>query len=284
MNEDQNNNVNNPLNSYFRKPVIHMALPSKGKFYTPGSINIPPTGELPVYPMTALDEISYKTPDALFNGSAVVDVIKSCIPSIIDPWQIPQIDLSTILSNIRLASFGEELEIETVCPKCSEESTYSVDLRDVNDHLQFPDYNKGLSAGDLTVYFKPLTYKQVNDGGRLSFEEQQLSKAIIDSDLDEDEKIKRMTAAFKNISNYTIETLGDSINLIKTPGADVTEREYIIDYLQHCDRSIFNRIKERIIADRGISDIKPLKITCDNKECKHTYTQPFTIDPSHFFD
>ena len=77
-------------------------------------------GELPVYPMTALDEIAYRTADALFNGSAVADVIKSCMPNILDPWQISSADLDTILVAIRIASYGHEMDFTSKCPKCEE--------------------------------------------------------------------------------------------------------------------------------------------------------------------
>nr|NIU01198.1 hypothetical protein [Nitrosopumilaceae archaeon]NIU85959.1 hypothetical protein [Nitrosopumilaceae archaeon]NIV66026.1 hypothetical protein [Nitrosopumilaceae archaeon]NIX61800.1 hypothetical protein [Nitrosopumilaceae archaeon] len=53
--------TDNPLKQYFRQPTIHISLPSNGKYYSEGSIEIPESGELPVYPMTAIDEITYKT-------------------------------------------------------------------------------------------------------------------------------------------------------------------------------------------------------------------------------
>ena len=81
---------NNPLRQYFRQPAIYVRLPSAGQFYPPGALTIPANGEIPVLPMTAIDEITYRTPDALFNGSAVVSVIQSCVPSIKDAWQMPR--------------------------------------------------------------------------------------------------------------------------------------------------------------------------------------------------
>ena len=68
----------NPLSKQFRRPSLYFKLPSGGKFYQPGAIDLPDNKELPVYPMTAIDEITSKTPDALYNGTAVVDIIKSC--------------------------------------------------------------------------------------------------------------------------------------------------------------------------------------------------------------
>ena len=57
----------NPLRRYFRQPAIYIRLPSAGKFYPPGTLDMPANNELPVLPMTAVDEIVSRTPDALFN-------------------------------------------------------------------------------------------------------------------------------------------------------------------------------------------------------------------------
>jgi len=66
----------NPLKKYFRQPKIYISLPSQGKFYPDGSIEMTENGELPVYSMTAKDEMIIKTPDALLNGSSTVEVIQ----------------------------------------------------------------------------------------------------------------------------------------------------------------------------------------------------------------
>ena len=119
---------NNPLRQYFRRPALYISLPSKGKYYPQGTLDMPENGELPVYPMTAIDEITAKTPDALFNGNAVVDIIKSCIPSIKDPWNLPSTDVDTLLIAIRAATNGNDLEVESICPACDETGKYGVNL------------------------------------------------------------------------------------------------------------------------------------------------------------
>ena len=70
----------NPLKKHLRQPKIYIKLPSQGKYWHPNAIDFPESGELPVYAMTARDEITFKTPDALLNGQATVDVIQSCMP------------------------------------------------------------------------------------------------------------------------------------------------------------------------------------------------------------
>ena len=83
------NPAENPLFKHFRKPSIYLKLPSAGQFYTPGSLDLPVTKEIPVYPMTVKDELTLRTPDAVLNGQGMVEIIKSCAPNIKDPWKMP---------------------------------------------------------------------------------------------------------------------------------------------------------------------------------------------------
>ena len=158
---------NNPLQQYFRQPAIYIKLPSLGQFYPPGTLTTTETGDLPVYPMTAIDEITYRTPDALFNGQATVNVIQSCMPNIINAWAIPAMDIDTILVAIRIASYGHEMEFGTACPKCAAESNRALDLRSVLDRIQMPDYNKSIQTGDIEIYFRPMNYKNLNDNSQM---------------------------------------------------------------------------------------------------------------------
>ena len=271
----------NPLANYFRQPSIYIGLPSKGKFYSKGSIDIPKNGELPVYPMTATDEITYKTPDALFNGSAVVKVIESCVPNIKDAWEVPVVDIDLILTAIRIASYGHTLDIETTCPECKEEASYGFDLRAVIDNIKSPDYDKPLTIGDLEVYLKPLNYRDINENNIAQFEEQKLNAILQDAEMPEDEKLKLLTEAFKKVSELTIHSMTNSIDYIKTEDTVVKDKKHIDEFLHQCERQTFESIKERIVSLRIINDLKPLDIKCG--ECKHEYKQPFTLDMTNFF-
>ena len=171
-------NPNNPLSQYFRQPAIYIKLPSQGNYYPLGTLEMPTTKELPVFPMTAIDEITYRTPDALFNGQAVVNVIESCDPNIKDAWAIPAIDLDTILVAIRIASYGHQLDFSTACPKCNNDDEYGIDLRTVLDSIRAPDYTQPIKQGDIEIYFKPMTYKNMSDNNRIQFDEQRLFQNI----------------------------------------------------------------------------------------------------------
>src|SRR5210317_2475467 len=117
----------NPLQKHYRQPQLYLTLPSGGQWWPKNSIDWPTTGELAVYSMTAKDELAMKTPDALLNGQATVDVIQSCVPNIKNAWHAPSIDLDTILIAIRIATYGETMELTTKVPNTGEEKAFTID-------------------------------------------------------------------------------------------------------------------------------------------------------------
>ena len=127
---------NNPLKQYFRQPSNYIRLPSGGKYYPEEAIDFPENQEVAVYPMTARDEILLKTPDALINGQAVIEIIRSCVPNIKNPWVMPAVDLDACLIAVRMATYGDEFELDTKCPNCGEAWRFSVDLRTFLDQTQ----------------------------------------------------------------------------------------------------------------------------------------------------
>jgi len=271
----------NPLMQYFRQPSIYLTLPSRGEYWAKDSVNLPQNKELPIYPMTAIDEITYRTPDALFNGQAVVSVVQSCVPNIKDAWECPASDLNAILTAIRIASYGHNLELTTVCPKCSTADDYTLDLRGVLDQMTMPDFSKSVVYGDLEITFRPMTYRYQNETNQLQFENQRLLQMIPASDLPDEEKISRLNDVLKQITELTIEAIKYSIASIRTPNAMVTETEYIREFLKNCDRTLFNTIKDRVIALRETSELKPMQVKCQH--CENEYTQPLTLDMTSFF-
>jgi hypothetical protein len=275
------NQIANPLRQYFRQPAIYLRLPSGGAHWAAGSLDMPANGELPVLPMTAIDEITYRTPDALFNGQAVINVIQSCIPNIKNAWAAPGPDINAILTAIRIASYGHDLEIGSKCPNCGTESDYTIDLRNVLDQLKCPSFAEPLSHGDLTITFQPITYKTQNETNQAQFEEQKVMQLLPASDLPEQEKLARMHQVLQKITELTVKSLKWSIQSIRTPQAIVSEPEFIEDFLKNCDRALFNEIRDKVINLRLDSEIKPLKIQCI--ECDHQYDQPMTLDMTSFF-
>ena len=271
----------NPLKQYFRQPAVYLRLPSDGQFWPQGSLEMPANKELPVLPMTAIDEITYRTPDALFNGQAVVNVIQSCVPNIRDAWSAPGADINSILIAIRMASFGHEMELNSTCPACNNIDEYAIDLRIVLDGLQMPDYMTPLQQGDLEIALKPMTYRDQNDVNLNQFEQQRVIQSVTESDVSEEKKLDMLNNALKNITELTVSALKWNIASIRTPQVLVTDPDHIEEFLRNTDRKLFVTIRDLIIEKRSVSEFKPVKIKCVS--CNHEYDQTVTLDQTSFF-
>ena len=273
---------NNPLRQFFRQPAIYFRLPSQGQYWAPGALNMPENGELPVYPMTAIDEISYRTPDALFNGQAVINVVQSCVPDIKDAGKIPNMDLNPLMVAIRIASYGHNMDIGSTCPACKNEDEFSADLRVILDNLHCPDYSKTMNLGDLQIIFKPSTYEEQNKSAMEQFEKQKFLQQLGDGDFSEEERSRVLSESLKQITDLTMNLISKSIAAIQVPGATVTDHEQIKEFLRETDRQVFTKIRDHVIELTQESQIKPLNVECT--ECNHKYTQEINMDMSSFFD
>lgn len=271
---------NNPLKQYFRRPALYFKLPSNGKGYGPGVIDMPENGELPIYPMTAIDEITTRTPDALFNGVAVTEIIKSCVPNIKDPWKISQIDLDALLLAIKIASNGSNMEIETICPKCEETSKFDVNLSAMLGNYKAGEYNTPLVLDDVQVKFKPLDYKKINEASTNQFEVQKALAMIQDMESG-DVREDQTSQLIGRMQQLAMQLVIDTIEYIKVPEATVMEKEYIREYLSNCDKRTYETIRDHTIELKKSTDTKPLQFKCIH--CTHEYDQPFNINVSDFF-
>ena len=279
---------NNPLRKYFRQPKIYLKLPSKGRFYPPGTLEMPENGELPIYPMTAKDELLIKTPDALLNGQATIDVIKSCVPNIKDPWKMPSIDSDAILIAIRLATFGEKLDITTRVPNIGEERTFQIDLRSLLDQLIVFDFEPYVQiSNDLSIEIRPLTYKEFTDNSLKTFEEQRIFRLVNDETIPDDQKLQAFANSFKKLTDLTIDLVLNSIVAVDTPEGKVFDRNQIKEFFNNVDNSVFDKIMKHLEKMREGYAIKPFKAksTPDDLEkgAPEEYDIPITFDQSNFF-
>jgi len=270
----------NPLQNYFRRPALYLKLPSGGQGYPEGSIDLPDNGEIPIYPMTAIDEITSRTPDALFNGIAVTELIKSCAPNIKDPWHILQLDLDAVLLAIKIASNGDTMEIETVCPSCTEEGKYDINLTGLLGNYKPGNYAKTLDISELKIKFKPLDFTKINKAGSAQFEVQYQLNRISAMD-DSPERDKQSSELIKSMNDLARELVLESIEYVKTPNATVLDRSHIKEFLDNCDLKTYDQIRNYSVELKKSTETKPLHFQCIH--CQHEYDQPFNINVSDFF-
>jgi len=269
-----------PLKQFFRRPAIYIKLPSNGVGYGPGSLETPENGEFPVYPMTAIDTITTKTPDALMNGTAVCDIIQSCFPNVKNAWEVKSNDLDAMLIAIQIATNGGELEISSVCPQCEEESKYGVQLPKLLNSIK-SNYDKPLRINELQFVFSPLTFREVTANDHKQFAVQRELQTLNQID-DESERSLKSKDIVTMVSNLTLEVIARTIDKIILPDQTVVkDKNDFVEYLKNIDKKTFDTIRDYSISLRRDSQIKPLQTTCVH--CGHQYEQPFNLNVSDFF-
>lgn len=270
----------NPLKQYFRQPSNYIRLPSQGQYYPMGTIDMPENHEVAVYPMTARDEMLLKTPDALLNGQAIVDIIRSCVPSIKNPWMMPSADLDACLIAVRMATYGDNYEIDTNCPNCDEPWRFAVDLRVFLDQAMNFSWDDTITVNDLTFKIWPLSYDQVTKNQIRILEEQRAFNYVNSSELSDEEKIRLFNDSFRKLAILNLDLVASCVHEIITPGGSVTDENLIKEFFNECDRNTFTTIREKLDSLRTQDLIKPLQLKCQH--CEHEYTKSVAFDESFF--
>ena len=278
----------NPLANYMRQPKIYIMLPSRGEFWPKGSIEFPENGEFPVFSMTARDELLFKTPDALMNGQAVVDVIQSCIPAIKDAWVIPTIDLDTILIAIRLATYGEKMPFTHKVPGTNEEVEYEIDLRMLLDQQQNNQWIDQVAINsEFIICVKPLTYRHMTQTSIKSFETTRILSMVNDESISDEKKIEMFHNSFNNLTKVTVDLMSTSIFKIITADSEVTDARYISEFVNNADKEIFDVVQNHLNSLKLNNELKPLKFETTEEQqsagAPKTYEVPINFNDSDFF-
>jgi len=274
----------NPLAKHFRQPALYIKLPSNGRWYPPNTIDLPATGEIPIFAMTAKDELTMKTPDALMNGSSTAQVIRSCCPSILDPWKMPIVDLDTLLLAIRIATYGKELEFTAVCPHCTTKNEQNIDVSVMMDRINPGDWSRPVQAAGLSIKLRPLSYEEYNQNNMLNFDEQRIIQIVQSEDLNEAEKQSKFDEVFQKLITTGINAVSKNIEYITTPdGETVTDKAFILDFLNNCDKAVWDSIRAYLDNIKNDNKYNEVTLTCQNEECGKEFVTPFLFEQTNFF-
>lgn len=278
---DQQPVAKNILQNYYRQPKIYIKLPSQGKFYPPGSLDVSENGEYPVFAMTAKDELMMKTPDALLNGQATVEVIKSCVPAILNPWEMPSIDLDAILVAIRIATYGQEMDVTSECPECKNLNDYIMDLTGYIGEISNFLYQDVISIPPLTVHIRPFNYREITKTAIKAIEQERIFDIVNDTTISDEEKLERFGASFLKITDLTINVIIDTIDKIDTPEGSVSDKKEISEFIKNCPKDVFQSINDHVTKIKNQIELKAQQVEC--KECNHQFQVAVTMDQANFF-
>lgn len=278
----------NPLNKYFRQPAVYISLPSGGA-YPPHVLTPSTSGEYGVMPMTAKDEIRFKTPDALMNGEGVVEVIQSCIPDIKDAWKVKAHDLDTILIAIRIATYGETMDIKFTVPGSNEEAEHSLNLPALLENIRLKQIQNEFTLDDgMKISVNPLTYRDMTKASLQTFQQTKMYNAVQSSEIEDEQKLKRFNDAFKSLTELNSSILLKNIAKITTPeGAEVTDPAQIKEFVEKANTTLIKQIEEKLAVFRSQGAVEPVKLKATKEQIEKgapaTYEVPVTFDSANFF-
>lgn len=278
---------NNPLKQYFRQPALYMRLPTLGKWYNGADVELSDDFELPIYGLSALDDIMLNTPDALLNGQALENVIKNCVPNVKNVKALMVPDLEAIFLGMKIATNNGKYEIERKCPKCSADINFEVNCYHLLDRTTYIEENDTKIQFDenLIIEVSPYTFEMRQMFMQRQFEEQQTLRLIDEQnkDLDNFEKAKILAESVERLSMVTFNLVSmsiQSVTLVKE-NVVVTDRSQIAEWLVNIPKSQADTIIETVNQLNTVGPMREVDAQCD--KCNHMWKETLNFDPVSFF-
>ena len=272
----------NPLMQYHRPPGVYVVLPSKGNFYI-APPKISSLNEVLIRSMTARDELLFKSPDILMNGESLVEVVKSCVPDIPDPNEIPGPDFNVLMLAIRLVTYGKELAYVGVCDECDKTTEFTVDIEFLLDTQITPlEREYKVIIDELTVYVKPYDLRCQIRSALANFEQQAITNNILtDTETTDADKQIELGRSLKKITEITYELILRSIIKIDTPKDSIEDSQLIAEWLHDIGKNTFGLISSKILEVTESGFNSQVEYSC--KDCGKSNTTPIIFDPTVFF-
>lgn len=274
--------MTNPLIQSYRKPALYVNLPTGGKYYDKKP-NLSVDGEIAVYAMTARDELISKTPDALFNGEATISLIKSCVPDISSPGNMPVNDLLVLLIGIRNASYGDSIDVDVACPKCdhlnqlgvsSSALLGSVKQNETDDFVELDN--------EFKVYCKPYTLNNRTQLQIQRIKQAKLIESLEDANMSDEERQTRFGRTFVEIADITVKLIADRIVRVRSSDDQIVEdSDMILEWLETITKKDYDKIK---VCVEGLSESNiDTRFNAKCQNCEHTWSTTVDLDIANFF-
>lgn len=273
----------NPLKQYFRQFKLYIKLPSGTSYYPDGSVKFTDTGEIGVMPMTGQDELILKNPDALLNGEALIEVIKSCVPAVANPRVLLTNDIDALITAVRYATYNDTLETELKCPACDAPNLFKINLQHSLDGMSFleSEYVINLDSG-LSIFVKPYAFPELLRGLHAQFEQSKIERAISNDRLTDEARMKMFSNSFKELSLVTYDLMVSSIIKVvdESKSIDISDKGFIREFLQNIDKKSVDKISDLIKEINQIGIKRSFMAKCE--KCEHSWESEIDFNPVNF--
>jgi len=235
--EEQPQVRNNPLLEKVQIPGEKFRLPSGGLFYTAGELHeYVKDGEVFVNPMTAMNELTLKSPDKLLSGEAVIEVFGKCIPEISNPSELLAKDVDYLLMCLRMVSYGPNIDLK-VTHDCenAKEHLYSIPIRPILqttkqiDPTAIKNFKVTISNGQVVLLHPPkflATVALYQLFGSDDFDTETVGEKLLDNiasmiiSVDNHKQRDDITEWLKTIRVGDVQLIGEKVGEISDWGID----------------------------------------------------------------
>jgi hypothetical protein len=277
----------NPLQGYLRSPKLYVLLPSGGKFSNIESIS-DISQELPIYPLTSMDETLLRNPDALLNGESMAKVITSCT-GIQNAYELTANDVDVILLAIRYATYGNDLEISTPCTECNATVEKTVEIEPILETIEVLEDSYMVTLdNNLRCYLKPYTLRDSQKAALSAFRETSELNTLINAEADEMAKLTTFNKSFQAMADLNIEILSNAVVKVIIPAiedteqVEVTNKNHIEEWVRGISKQHADVIIDELNVINELGVQREVEATCE--ACTNTFKTKIEFNPSNFFD
>ena len=253
----------NPLLRKAKLPGKRIRLPSQGLLYDNYELSEECSGgEIEIFPMTALDEITLNNPDKLLNGDGLVEVFKRCSPNVLKPLELFSNDLDYIMANLHAITFGEQYKVNfTHTCKGAKSHQYLIDLNSIVTSSKSLDPSSVEKlhtlqfSNDQKVKMKPLRVKHLI-------------------------KLVNSKHQVKTDEEFQLMLLESVVNTIDNVDG-ISESKMILEWIKAIPASYITDLTEKAQEIAQWGPKLESKFKC--KDCGEDVDAPLGINPINFF-
>jgi hypothetical protein len=261
--------MNKPV---FNRPILYISLLSEQAMNANGNHK--------VFSSTAIDEFTIRTPDALMNGAATEQYIKNCCPDLINPGKIQICDIQYLLSSIKIASQGPDLEIILKCPKCKELDPYDINLQKILPTLSAKKWFSTLQIDGYEFSFRSPLYEEFT---RFAISDFRINKQLnqIAKHESPDDYMDTTSKLLDNQRTLHLEYQSLCLNEISNGDSTTNNNRFIYEWLSQCDVSLQKQLVDYITSAQKETMLPDVSVSCT--KCDYKFSAPLDLDISNQF-
>jgi hypothetical protein len=121
-----------------------------------------------------------------------------------------------------------------------------------------------------------------------TFQQSKMYNAVQNSELPEEDKVKRFNESFKALTELNTSILMKNIaKIVMQDGTEIDDSNQISEFLSNANAKLIKDIETKIIVLRSQGAVKPLKLKATEEQIKKgapaSFEVPITFDSANFF-